>query len=103
MAQKIHTAINIIGLATGVSACLVIYLIVTFELSYNKDIPDYNNIYRIHSQFTGSFIGLNRGAPTAIAPFIRENFKGIESTALFFGFSSKVEIPTPDELKNMDK
>lgn len=101
--KKIHTAINIIGLATGVSACLVIYLIVTFELSYNKDIPDYNNIYRIHSQFTGSFIGLNRGAPTAIAPFIRENFKGIESTALFFGFSSKVEIPTPDELKNMDK
>lgn len=97
--KKIHAAINIFGLATGVSACLVIYLIVTFELSYNQDIPGYERIYRIHSQFSGSFTGLNRGAPTAVAPFISENFKDIEATALFFGFSSKVQIPTPSELK----
>jgi putative ABC transport system permease protein len=72
--KKIHAAINIVGLATGVSACLIIYLIVTFELSYNKDIPGYNNIYRIHSQFSGSFAGLNRGAPTAIAPLHTRKF-----------------------------
>lgn len=101
--KKIHAAINIFGLATGVSACLVIYLIVTFELSYNQDIPGYERIYRIHSQFSGSFTGLNRGAPTAVAPFISENFKDIEATALFFGFSSKVQIPTPSELKNMER
>jgi putative ABC transport system permease protein len=101
--KKIHAAINIVGLATGVSACLIIYLIVTFELSYNKDIPGYNNIYRIHSQFSGSFAGLNRGVPTATAPYIRENFKGIEGTALFFCFGSKVQIPTADELKNFDQ
>lgn len=101
--KKVHAAINIFGLATGVSACLVIYLIVTFELSYNQDIPGYERIYRIHSQFSGSFTGLNRGAPTAVAPFISENFKDIEATALFFGFSSKVQIPTPSELKNMER
>lgn len=101
--KKIHASINIIGLATGVGACLVIYLIVTFELSFNKDIPGYNNIYRIHSQFTGSFTGLNRGAPTAVAPFINENFKGMEATALFFGFASKVQIPTSTELKDMER
>lgn len=101
--KKIHAAINIFGLATGVSACLVIYLIVTFELSYNQDILGYERIYRIHSQFSGSFTGLNRGAPTAVAPFISENFKDTEATALFFGFSSKVQIPTPSELKNMER
>jgi putative ABC transport system permease protein len=43
------------------------------------------------------------GHQQPLHPYIRENFKGIESTALFFCFSSKVQIPTADELKNMDQ
>jgi putative ABC transport system permease protein len=34
--NKFHSAINIFGLAIGISACLVIFLLVRFELSYNK-------------------------------------------------------------------
>lgn len=100
--NKFHSTINITGLAIGISACLIIYLIVSFELSFNKGINDYDRIYRIHSQFTGTFSGLNRGAPTAIAPYIRSNFSGVQDVALFFCFGSKVDIPTPTELKKLE-
>jgi ABC-type antimicrobial peptide transport system permease subunit len=101
--NKFHSAINITGLAIGISACLIIYLIVNFELSFNKGIADYDRIYRIHSKFTGTFSGLNRGAPTAIAPYIRNNFSGVEQVALFFCFGSKVEIPTTTKSKKLEK
>jgi hypothetical protein len=36
--NKVTGIINILGLAFGISACLVIYLVVRFELSYEKGI-----------------------------------------------------------------
>jgi putative ABC transport system permease protein len=101
--NKFHSIINITGLAIGISACLIIYLIVNFELSFNKEISGYDRIYRIHSKFSGTFSGLNRGAPTAVAPHVRSNFSGVESVALFFCFGSKVEIPTGTEIKKLEK
>ena len=100
--NKFHSFINILGLAIGVSACLVIYLIVSYELSFNTKIPDGDRIHRVHSKFTGSYSGLNRGAPTAIAPYIKDNFKGVENVSLFFVFRSKVEIPLSGERKKFD-
>jgi putative ABC transport system permease protein len=92
--KKFLSAINIFGLAVGISACLVIYLIVNFELSFNKGIADYERIYRMHSSFGGTFVGLNRGIPTAVPPYVKENFKGIENATHFHTYSGKVLIPT---------
>src|SRR2546426_843449 len=47
--NKIFSLINIIGLATGISASLVIYLIVSYDLSFDKFENDNNRIYRIVS------------------------------------------------------
>jgi len=91
--KKFHTAINVAGLTVGITACLVIYLIVSFELSFNKGIPDYDRIYRVHSKFGGAFIGLNRSVPTAVSEYSREQMKGIEKVAMFITFSGKVAIP----------
>ncbi|GHM98886.1 ABC transporter permease [Cytophagales bacterium WSM2-2] len=81
----------------------MIYLIVNFELSYNRSMPGYDRIYRIHSKFSGSFSGINRGAPTGVAPYVKENFKGIEHVSLFFSFTTKLEIPQANENKKFDR
>lgn len=98
--KKFHSAINVFGLAVGISACLVIYLIVNFELSFNKGIADYDRIYRIHSSYTGTFVGLNRGVPTAVPTYVKENFKGIDASTHFQTYSGKVLILTAGN--NMD-
>ncbi len=100
--NKLHSFINVTGLAIGVSACMVIYLIVNFELSFNKKHEGYDRIYRVHSSFSGVFSGLNRGAPTATGPTIKDEFKGIEAVTSFQVFKAKVEIPSGNEKKNLE-
>jgi hypothetical protein len=45
--NKAFTAINVLGLSIGISASLIIFLIVQFELSYDKTEPDAERIYRV--------------------------------------------------------
>ncbi|KAA3437522.1 ABC transporter permease [Rufibacter hautae] len=45
--QKAYSAINIIGLATGISACLLIFLFVQHELSYEKHFAKADRTYRV--------------------------------------------------------
>jgi len=45
--QKIYTAINVIGLAVSITACLLIVLYVKHELSYDEFFPDANRIYKM--------------------------------------------------------
>ena len=46
--HKVFTFINIIGLSIGISAALVIYLIVHFDLTFNR-FKNRENIYRVVS------------------------------------------------------
>ena len=45
--HKLTTGINILGLTLGVLSCLVIYLYVSFEFSYDKFHADGDRIYRL--------------------------------------------------------
>ncbi|WP_181306802.1 ABC transporter permease [Rufibacter sp. XAAS-G3-1] len=48
--HKAYSAINIIGLATGISACLLIFLYVGHELTYERNFPNAGHIYRVVSR-----------------------------------------------------
>ena len=45
--QKFYSAVNIIGLAIGVTCCLLITLFIRDELSYDNYHPDSENLYRV--------------------------------------------------------
>jgi putative ABC transport system permease protein len=90
--NKFHSTINIVGLAIGISACIILFLIVRHEIGFNKGFAAYHRIYRIHASFSGVFTGLNRGVSTAAGPYVKENFKGLEATTLFHTLSGPVKI-----------
>ena len=48
--NRVYAAINVVGLALGISACLVIFLSVHFELGYDTFHPGKENIYRVVSE-----------------------------------------------------
>lgn len=48
---KGYTTINVIGLAVGIAACLLIFLVVQFESSFDNFHHNTRRIYRIGSQF----------------------------------------------------
>ncbi len=47
--EKGYTLITLIGLVTGISAFLVLFLYVTNEKSFDRHIPDHERIYRVHT------------------------------------------------------
>jgi putative ABC transport system permease protein len=48
--NKGYAIINVSGLAVGMAACILLFIVVRYELSYDKFQPDYSNIYRVVTQ-----------------------------------------------------
>jgi putative ABC transport system permease protein len=49
--NKVYAGINILGLAIGMAACLMILLFVRYELSYDEWLPNNENVYQFQSWF----------------------------------------------------
>ncbi|HMH24221.1 MAG TPA: ABC transporter permease [Puia sp.] len=95
--HKLTTTINVLGLTFGILSCLVIYLYVTFELSYDKFHKDSGRIYRVIVQFTEA-TGMQHGGPGLWPPFAadlrRESTSFSAITGLFTG-APRVLVPEP--------
>lgn len=52
LTNKLYGAINIVGLAIGLAACVLIMLFVRDELSFDRFWAKADNIYRMHTMFT---------------------------------------------------
>lgn len=81
--NKIFSVINIIGLAIGIAACLLISLYVNYELAYDKHVDNIDNLYRVlyeRESETGEKVQFASASPT-VGPVITEKFPEIEKFA----------------------
>src|SRR5882757_7651020 len=77
--NKTFSLINIFGLASGISAALVIYLIVQYDFSFDKFHKDGDRIYRVVSNF--NFSGetfYNSGVCYPMGNALRKEATGLE-------------------------
>ena len=81
--NKITTAINILGLSIGISAALIIFMVVEYDFSFDKHEPGKERIYRIVTD--GEF--RNRGVPSPLHEAIQHNTPGIETTVPIFEYN----------------
>jgi putative ABC transport system permease protein len=97
--HKVFSAINILGLAIGISASLVIFLLVHYDLSFDKFEPGRDRIYRVVGQF-----GMSKEdkpqpencLPVPMAAAIEKEVAGVEAVIPFHTWGrAKVEIPYP--------
>lgn len=78
--HKGYTAINIAGLSTGIGACLLIFLVVTYELGYDKFQSNYQRIYRIVTSSTNKdgSEAHNPGIPVPALEALKTDFPQLE-------------------------
>ncbi|MFD2600290.1 ABC transporter permease [Sphingobacterium corticis] len=71
--NKLFTALNIVGLSIGISACWLVFSIVQYEFSFDKGIPDAEHIYQITSdnEYEGEVDGF-AGVPLGLPPLLVE-------------------------------
>lgn len=82
--HRFYTAINVVGLATGIAACLVIVLFITNELSYDRHYENADRIYRVNGEI--KFAGNHYKLAVASAPFANaavQTFPEIETAVRF--------------------
>ena len=94
--KKVITSINILGLSIGISAALVIYLIVQYDYSFDRYEPDAARVYRVflHGENFDN-AGVPVPLPRSLAPVT-----GIEKSTLLLGMNdwgTKVAVPQAND------
>ena len=75
--HKIYSAINILGLAVGLTGAILTFLFVQHELSYDRFHENKDNIYRIYTNWhteDGSIESTFRGVVMPMGPVVEESF-----------------------------
>jgi hypothetical protein len=75
--RKAYSIINILGLTLGIASCVVIFLVVQYELSYDKFNSKAGRTYRV----TLNAIDFNPCVSMAIAPAMRNDFPELEQVS----------------------
>jgi putative ABC transport system permease protein len=86
--QKTYSVIKISGFALGIAACLLIGIFIRNEISYDKNIPDADRIYRLEFSFTMN--GETKKSvyfPAPLAKVLTDDFPEVEQTGRY--------MPTP--------
>ncbi|GHM98747.1 ABC transporter permease [Cytophagales bacterium WSM2-2] len=78
--HKFFSVINIFGLTVGIASCLLIFIYVTDEVSYDKFHVNAENIYRIglHGKIAGQEI-YTTNSSLPLGPAMRNEIPGVES------------------------
>jgi len=83
--NKSYAAINVAGLTIGIAACLLIFLIVKFETSFDNFHANKEHIYRVLTLNSGPD-GITResGTPLPVAEGLRADFPALKGVAEIF-------------------
>ncbi|GAB3031794.1 ABC transporter permease [Spirosoma pulveris] len=98
--HKVSTLINLFGLTLGVTACLVIYLITNYELSYDTTQSNRDRIYRVVGEAQYGATGEKHPVgfvPSPVPLAMRTEVAGLETVAAFHNIESDVLIPNGKE------
>lgn len=101
--HKNYAVINIMGLAIGIASCILIFLVVRYELSFDSFHSKKDHIYRVFTVFSGTEgTGSNRGVPFPLPEALRRDFPQLEKVAALFT-NSNDQVAVTDEDNNDNK
>ena len=91
--NKILSLINVLGLAIGISASLVIYLLVNYHFTFDKFEKDGNRIYRVVSNFTFSGeLFPNSGVTLPMGAAVKKELTGLDAVVPFYTWDGDEKV-----------
>lgn len=91
--NKTSTPINVLGLSIGISAALIIFMMIQYDFSFDKYEPGGQRIYRI---VTESERWKDPGVPLPLIQVANQNISGIENVAPLVQYNdlnTRVSVP----------
>jgi putative ABC transport system permease protein len=106
--NKLFSLINVLGLSVGISAALIIYLIVQYDFSFEQFRKEKDSIYRVVTMMSFSNTPFpNSGVPYPLIEAARKEVRGIGASAnIFTSSDDKASIPqqgaAPVDFRRLD-
>src|SRR5260370_34572172 len=83
--NKSYAVINILGLAVGIAASLLIFLVIQFETSFDNFHKKKNSIYRVTTEFNNQDgVSYSAGVALPVAPQLRIDYPQLKEVACIF-------------------
>ncbi len=102
--HKGYSAINISGLTVGIAACLLIFVVVQYELSFDAFQPGYKTTYRVTTQTNrDAGIGRTPGVSAPAVDALRLYFPQAKVAGLESSYGSQVTVPSATKNPADDK
>ncbi len=103
--KKAFSIINIAGLAVGIAASVLIFLVIHYELSYDGFQSKRDRIFRVVSTFTrsanGEVVEREGGAPILLPDAMRHDFPQFERVATLWNVGgAQIHVPGPRGLED---
>jgi hypothetical protein len=92
--NRLHTLISTTSLALGICGCIIIWLVATYELSFDKFHPDGDRIYRVGSGGKESSDKVHEVLPP-IPEAIRQTIPGLECVSTSFRYFQNKSTRVP--------
>jgi hypothetical protein len=100
--NRTYALLNVAGLSVGITACILIFLLLRFELSYDTFHPRADRIYRVATEFDGSEgKGYTPGLPDPAPDALRTDYPQLEAVApiytVYNGLMTTYQGDRPDK------
>src|SRR4051812_8143243 len=95
--NKSYAVINVLGLAVGIAASLLIFLVIQFETSFDNSHKKRSSIYRIGTEFHNQDgISFSDGVSFPTGTALRVDFPQIKEVASIFRNGGQITIEGPN-------
>ncbi|MEM9325244.1 MAG: ABC transporter permease [Bacteroidota bacterium] len=89
--NKVYAILNILGLALGIGCSVVIYKVITYELSYDRHHSQFENIYRIVKEdIRPDRTDYGQGVPHPLGPALKEDFPDVLEVTRTFAVGGQI-------------
>lgn len=90
--NPVYSSINIFGLSVGIACCVLIFLFIQNEWSFDKFHRNSDRLFRawVHEDYGNNEIYFNSVTPLILAPTLEENIPEVEGTARLYNFTNLI-------------
>jgi putative ABC transport system permease protein len=95
-----HATLNILGLGVAMAACIIVFLVIQYETSYDKHLHGYDSIYQIVTKDKDAdgehFSG---GVPFPVIKFLRQDYPQYQFAELMQNYGVQVTVMGAEDKK----
>src|SRR5580658_300592 len=97
MRQKAYSLINILGLSLGLTACIVLFLLVHYELSFDRFLPDRKLVYQlvVENDTRDGIRQVSAAVPAITPSVIRREVPGVQCITGYHWYKASIRVATP--------